>query len=163
MTCFHDTPALVVGVDPGLTGAVAILTPAGHLVDVYDLPVIDKTINCAELARYEGWRTHPERFHAVIEQVASRPKQGVASVFRFGHVVGSLDATFAVLGIPTTRVTPGVWKRWAGIGPDKNDARRRATELWPSSASSFARVKDHGRAEAALIARWWVETRGRKT
>jgi hypothetical protein len=51
-------------------------------------------------------------------------------------------------------VTPTKWKRALGLGADKGDSRRRAMETWPYMASKFARVKDDGRAEAALIA-WW--------
>ena len=152
-----STP-LIVGLDPGLTGAVAILNPGGHLIDVYDLPVIGKHINAAELATYEGWRSNPTGFHAVIEQVASRPGQSSVATFTFGHGVGSIEATFAVLGVPLTRVTPATWKKHFGLGKDKNDSRRKATELWPAKSSYFARVKDDGRAEAALIARWFQET-----
>jgi crossover junction endodeoxyribonuclease RuvC len=43
------------------------------------------------------------------------------------------------------------------VTADKDTARTRAIELWPSHAQLFARKKDHGRAEAALIARWLYE------
>ena len=158
---FHDTAARVitVGIDPGLSGAVALLTDTGALVDAYDLPVLGKHINVAELATYEGWRTNPAGFRAVIEQVASRPGQSSVATFTFGHGVGSVEGMFATLGIPLTRVTPAKWKKHFGLGKDKPDSRRKATDLWPDKASLFARVKDDGRAEAALIARWAIETK----
>ena len=158
MTFFHESRPLIVGIDPGLSGAIALLTDTGCLIDAYDMPVIGKHINVAQLATYEGWRTTPERFHAIIEQVASRPGQSSVATFTFGHGVGSIEAMFATLGVPLTRVTPAKWKKHYGLSSDKAESRRRATELWPDKASLFHRVKDDGRAEAALIGRWFVET-----
>ena len=35
-------------------------------------------------------------------------------------------------------------------------ARAKAAQIWPAQASEFKRVKDDGKAEAALIACWWL-------
>ncbi|MFS9669006.1 hypothetical protein, partial [Klebsiella pneumoniae] len=53
-----------------------------------------------------------------------------------------------------TPVKPTVWKSSLQVPRDKNQARARATQLFPSAAAQVARVKDDGRAEAALIAFW---------
>lgn len=155
------TPTLIVGVDPGLSGAIALLDVDGNLVDVYDMPVVDGHISAAILASYEGWRTTPTRFHAVVEDVHAMPGQGVTSMFTFGRGVGVIEGTFGALGVPVTRVTPQKWKRSFGLGKDKGESRRRALELWPAHASKFARVKDDGRAEAALIGLWYVREGGK--
>ena len=42
-----------------------------------------------------------------------------------------------------------------GLSADKGVSRRRAIELWPDHRKAFERVKDDGRAEAALLAWWW--------
>ena len=64
------------------------------------------------------------------------------------------EGVCAGLDIPVSFVTPATWKRHAGIPPGegKDLARSRAIALWPDKAGLFARVKDHGRAEACLIA-----------
>ena len=53
-------------------------------------------------------------------------------------------------------MTPPSWKRLVGIPPGrdgaKDAARSEAARRWPDKAGLFARVKDDGRAEAALIA-----------
>ena len=53
-------------------------------------------------------------------------------------------------------MTPPSWKRLVGIAPGKDGAkdaaRSEAIRRWPAQAGLFARVKDDGRAEAALIA-----------
>jgi len=52
-------------------------------------------------------------------------------------------------------ITPPTWKRAVGIPPGKDGAkdaaRSEAIRRWPDRAGLFARVKDDGRAEAALI------------
>jgi crossover junction endodeoxyribonuclease RuvC len=60
------------------------------------------------------------------------------------------------LCLPGTFLTPPTWKRCVGIPPGKDGAkdaaRSEAIRRWPDQAALFARVKDDGRAEAALIA-----------
>jgi crossover junction endodeoxyribonuclease RuvC len=59
----------------------------------------------------------------------------------------------AACGVPTSFFTPACWKRAVGLSLDSKDAARaEAIRRWPGKAAIFARVKDDGRAEAALIA-----------
>ena len=69
----------------------------------------------------------------------------------------SVRGVVASLAIPTHMVTPGRWKKHFRLDADKEKARALAIRLWPSS-EHFERKKDHGRAEAALIARFGAET-----
>jgi crossover junction endodeoxyribonuclease RuvC len=88
----------------------------------------------------------------VVEQVASRPGQGVASMFRFGQSYGTILGVVGALEIPLRHVTPAAWKRALGlIGGDGEASRARAIETWPMHADLFDRKKDHNRASAALI------------
>ena len=95
---------------------------------------------------------------ACMELVGSRPLQGLSSTFRFGKSVGLIEGCIAALQIPVAHVTPQVWRRHFGlIGRDKELSRAKAISLWPDLASIyFSRKKDHGKAEAALIALWAV-------
>src|SRR5687767_11470224 len=77
---------LYAGIDPGLTGAVAILDQSKLLVDVFDMPVVDKQVNAVELAYVIAGYGDP--FVTAIERVASMPGQGVASTFKFGMSYG---------------------------------------------------------------------------
>jgi crossover junction endodeoxyribonuclease RuvC len=89
---------------------------------------------------------------AWIERVHALPKQGVTSSFSFGLAYGLARGVLAALSIPVTLVTPNEWKRSFRIGPDKRQARLIASRLFPANAADFTRVKDDGRAEAALLA-----------
>jgi crossover junction endodeoxyribonuclease RuvC len=88
-----------------------------------------------------------------IEEVGAMPGQGVTSMFNFGYSAGILAGVCAGLRMPMTFYRPAVWKRAAGVPADKGAARQMAQRLWPGSRD-FDRVKDDGRAEAALLARW---------
>ena len=89
------------------------------------------------------------------------PRQGVSSTFKYGVGYGTILGVCGALRLPVRHVTPAVWKRAAGLSKDKGASRRRACELWPAHSASFGRVRDDGRAEAALIARHgWEVGRG---
>lgn len=145
----------ILGIDPGLSGAVAFYFPeAPNRVAAYDMPLVAKTIDAAALARrIEQMR--PDL--AIVENVAARPGQGVSSMFRFGVAHGAALGVLAALNVPTHLVSPASWKKHFKLGADKEAARALAIRLWPA-CDHFSRKKDHGRAEAALIARWAAES-----
>lgn len=149
---------IILGCDPGLTGAIAALDAAtGALLWVEDTPVVDRMVNAAELA---DWLRGELIAVAAVEQVASRPGQGVASTFKFGQTHGVLLGVLGALNAPIVHVTPARWKKAYGLTSDKEKSRRLAIETWPDMAGYFARKKDDGRAEAALIGRWcWQQQR----
>lgn len=144
----------IVGIDPGQTGAVAAITHDGQLLWVEDMPdgLSGVAVGAwlAELLRHEATL-------AVVEQVGAMPGNGSVSMFKFGTSYGSILGALGALAVPTILVRPAVWKRRLGLTSDKNASRQRATERWPEMADLFRRVKDDGRAEAALIALYGKE------
>lgn len=155
---------IVVGIDPGKGGAIAALDSYGVLLTVDDMPVTGKVVNGALVNELLGNHATTARYNllgdtepvVVIEDVHSMPKQGVASSFSFGRSLGVVEGVALGRGCSVRYVSPARWKRALGLTADKGASRRRATELWPTKAALFARVKDDGRAEAALIAHWWL-------
>lgn len=151
--------SFIIGVDPGASGAVAILDKLGKLVQVFDMPSVE-VVSGGKVKR----RVSPEMLAselrlynvhdtvAVVEQVNAMPGQGVTSMFAFGQAYGLVLGVLAGLCIPTTTVTPAVWKKSLKINASKDGARIMAAQMWPQQAGEFRRVKDDGRAEAALIA-----------
>lgn len=149
------TDICIMGVDPGLSGAVAFYFPADpSRVAVEDMPLADGEISAALLS--EKIVTFQPSL-AVVEIVGAMPKQGVASMFRFGRADGTVRGIIGALAIPSQFVTPTKWKRHYAISADKEEARARALQLFPACAHHFGRKKDHGRAEAALIAKYGAE------
>ncbi|RYB01415.1 hypothetical protein [Lichenibacterium ramalinae] len=149
--------ALVIGIDPGLGGALALLTSDGALVDLDDMPVLAdgaagrRAINAPLLAaRVRAWGAG----QAFCELVGPRPGEGAVGAFGFGRSRGIIEGTLGTLGVPVVMLAPAWWKRRVDIGPGadrKDEARSKAIARWPAMADKFARKRDDGRAEAALI------------
>jgi len=97
---------------------------------------------------------------AVVEEVGARPGQGASSLFTFGLCVGTILGAVSAHQVQIELVTPQRWKaasRLGGLSTDaaKEAARSFATELWPDHKALFRVKKNHGLAEAALMARWY--------
>jgi crossover junction endodeoxyribonuclease RuvC len=151
----------VIGVDPGKGGAVALLDGHGELVGVNDMPVIANKLNPWLLSDIiEGAVDGQVGVVAVVENVHSMPGQGVASSFDFGTSFGMVLGVLAAIGIRTELAAPGVWKKAMRLTSDKETARHRAIERWPHERELFNRKKDADRAEAALLALWWINKNG---
>lgn len=148
----------VLGLDPGLTGALALYDMnAKALHHVWDIPTIvsptsgKRVIDVAALS--QGIDVFASKISfAVLEDVSSRPGEGVASTFKFGEGFGTLKGILAANYIPTHLVKPAVWKILLGLNSSKTLSRERAMSLFPTHKQFFRRAKDDGRAEAALLA-----------
>jgi crossover junction endodeoxyribonuclease RuvC len=102
---------------------------------------------CALLGPYVG-----AGLHVVIEESQPMPGQGVRSMFTCGFGYGLWCGILAALQVPYTPIRPAVWKKHFGLSKDKEASRLRAQQLFP--AADLRRKKDHGRAEALLLAHW---------
>ena len=143
---------MICGIDPGKTGAIALLYDGGSAY-VEDMPVLGKEINGASVAStFEAFP--PE--HVFLEAVNSFG-MGRQSAFNFGQGVGVIKGVLATLRIPYTLISPAKWKKFYGLSRDKDASRLLATRLFPASAEHFERKKDDGRAEALLIAKYGSE------
>jgi crossover junction endodeoxyribonuclease RuvC len=149
----------ILGIDPGIHGGLAIIDvingAAPQLIDAIDVPIVGvKAKERVDALGIRAWiEAHKPIDHAAIERAGSMPKQGVASTFKYGRAVGALETVIALGRIPLTVLEPAVWKRRHGLyGTDKETSRQRALQLFPAAHALLARRKDHGRAEAALIA-----------
>lgn len=141
----------IVGVDPGLTGALALYV-RDRITAVVDMPVIDGTVDAYSLTSVVAEWGAVDR--VVVEQQQAMPRQGVASTFKTGANYGRILGVLAALQRPVQHVTAGMWTKALRVGSDKALHRRRAQDEWPVIADLFARAKDDGRADACLIALW---------
>jgi crossover junction endodeoxyribonuclease RuvC len=155
---------LVVGVDPGLTGAIGFLRD-GVFVAVEDMPTVLKGVGSvksevspAGLKTLIRERLQPgESVVAVLERVGAMPGQGVSSVFSLGDSFGCARSVLATAGFETHLVSPVTWKKYYKLTADKELSRALAVKIWPSAPLHLK--KHDGRAEALLLARWLWETR----
>jgi crossover junction endodeoxyribonuclease RuvC len=148
-----------IGIDPGLSGAIAIISPES--LKIFDMPTMTverngkakRQVSASELAEmlylYSG-----RDCHVYCERVSAMAGQGVTSVFSFGRSFGMIEGILAAFKMPVTFVPPATWVKAVGRGQGKDASRARAMELFPSDQDQFKRVKDDGRADAALIAYW---------
>lgn len=150
---------IVVGIDPGLSGAVAVWDLSQKLLAVHDMPTVSiksgkSTKNQLSEAMLASIIRQVKPEHAYLEFVSAMPGQGVSSMFNFGMGYGAIKGILAALEVPFTTVTPVKWQRDLAVAKGKEGNRLRAAQLFPEFAHLFTRVKDDGRADAALIAHW---------
>lgn len=157
---------IVIGIDPGLSGALGVLSD-GVFVAVEDMPVVTKGSGSVKsevdpagliwlLRRYAPAE---EPVAVVLERVNAMPGQGVSSTFSLGDSFGCARSAVAAAGFELHYVTPGQWKKHHGLSSDKDASRALATRLWPGAPLSLKKHAD--RAEALLMARWLYDTRFR--
>lgn len=168
---FSEMGHIILGIDPGLSGAIAFYDLTHHrLQQVTDMPLIPHQTNkkgperrvldavaLATLIDAYSRRT----ILAVIEDVSAMTYvdkhgetrgQGAASSFKFGKAAGIVHGICAACYIPILPVKPAIWKSLMGLSRDKDLSRSHASKLFPDHAQNWQRKKDDGRAEAALLA-----------
>ncbi len=163
-----------VGIDPGLSGAVAMVghgSVTGSGYRTWDaptakdgkhtvlLPVEMKRILC--LAAGAG-----HECVVFIEKVHAMPKQGVSSSFNFGTGFGLWIGICAGLGLRYELVTPQRWQKemLAGMQGGKDASCIRAQELFPEAdlkRGPRSKKLHDGRADALLICEYGRRTYGR--
>lgn len=149
---------IIVGVDPGLSGALAFIQQGGSL-SVEDMPVVH-VVRGAKNKRevdlhgldsvVKNYKTRD--MVAFVERVGAMPGQGVTSMFSFGFSYGAVLQALASNGVVLHHVTPQAWRKSLSVRKGKEGSRMRASELMPSCADLWPAIKHTGRAEAALIA-----------
>jgi crossover junction endodeoxyribonuclease RuvC len=151
---------ILLAVDPGLGGALALLDAGGDpgAVTTVDMPThllarggrTKREIDAAGLVSLVVDRGPVG--HAFIEQVGAMPSQGTSGVFALGKGYEVILAVLAALAVPITLVAPVKWKRALGAPAAKDGAQARASQLMPGAARQWPLVKHGGSAEAALLA-----------
>ena len=80
----------IIGIDPGLSGAIAILEN-NKVLNIFEMPVMSegkknkRQLNSALLVNLIKENiNHNDEISVVVEQVNAMPGQGVTSMFNFG-------------------------------------------------------------------------------
>ena len=156
----------IIGIDPGLSGAIAILED-NKIKELFDMPVMPdgkknkRQLNSALLVKLIKDNIESlENTIMVVEQVNAMPGQGVTSMFNFGQTFGAIKGICAALGLPIFLVRPAKWKKYFElINSSKDASRTKAIEMYPSISEQLAKKKDVNKSDAILIARYYSETR----
>mgnify|MGYP001218290174 FL=1 len=156
----------IIGIDPGLSGAIAILEN-NKVLNIFDIPVMSegkknkRQLNSALLVDLLKENINQEEEVAVVvEQVNAMPGQGVTSMFNFGQTFGALKGICAALKLPIFFVRPSKWKKhFELINSSKDASRTKAIEMYPKLSSQLSKKKDVNKSDAILIARFYSDTR----
>ncbi len=146
---------IVVGIDPGLSGALAFFGVGTGVVETIDMPTLalgktaKRRIDEHQLQNI-FWQRHAG--HAFVELVALRPGESGTSALTIGIGFGIIRGVLAAVGVPFTIVTSKKWKAALGVTGDKDNSRSRASQLLPQASGQWPLKKHDGRAEAAMIA-----------
>lgn len=142
-----------IGIDPGATGAMAVLLGDGR-VEIYDREEIFEGENMVFSFLSQALSPDWETF-AAIEKAQAMPKQGTVSMFNYGVNYGRWLQSLDDVGIPYQEIPPANWKKeFSLIHQDKQRSIEVAKNLFPSLSDKLTKKKDHGRAEALLIAEY---------
>jgi len=156
----------IIGIDPGLSGAIAILEN-NKVLNIFEMPVMSegkknkRQLNSALLVKLlKDNISENEDISVVVEQVNAMPGQGVTSMFNFGQTFGAIKGICAALELPIFFVRPSKWKKhFELINSSKDSSRTKAIEMYPSLSKELAKKKDVNKSDAILIARYFSETR----
>ena len=156
---------IIIGIDPGISGAISIIENK-KILEVYDTPtMIDgkknkKQINSAQVTNIIKERLDKEKeVVVVVEQVNAMPGQGVTSMFNFGQSFGVIKGICAALSLPIYFVRPTKWKKHFNlIKTNKDASRTKVIEAYPEISNKLHRKKDSNRADAILIALYFSDT-----
>lgn len=163
----------IAGLDPGLDGAFCVID-GSRIASIIGIPVF-------VLGKGKGTKREID-VHALlaalreidvaidrvfVERVSASPQQGTVSAFKFGRGLGQVETAVIAMGWAIEYVTPQKWKRALALpaGATKDDSLHRASNLWPLDTHNWTpkrlvmnQAQCYGRAEAALIAAYGLET-----
>ncbi len=170
---------IIIGIDPGLKGAIGCLS--NNLKCVSDMPTLTiegkrtksrktgiitvkkKNIyNIVEVKRLLiSYKNHASQVNDTIEVWLEKsqpmPDQGGVSNFNYGFGFGVLQTVCTCIEIPFNLVHPVTWKKkiMFGQGKEKDASVYKAQQLFPTLEFLGPRGgKLDGRAEAMLIAEY---------
>tara|TARA_B100000767_G_scaffold272966_1_gene301906 strand:- start:700 stop:1218 length:519 start_codon:yes stop_codon:yes gene_type:complete len=160
----------IIGIDPGLSGAIAILEN-NKIKELFEMPVMPegkknkRQLNSAQLVKLlKDNFDKKEEISVVVEQVNAMPGQGVTSMFNFGQTFGAIKGICAALGLPIFFVRPAKWKKhFELINSSKDASRTKAIEMYPAISDQLSKKKDVNKSDAILIARFFSDTKSEES
>lgn len=171
-------PITVLGIDPGITGAYALLNVSDNrLIRTRMFPLMELRV---KNHRTVGKATRMERFYdrqrlisdlmdcrdrltdessvVYLEKVHSRPGEGAAMAFKFGDCYGQLKMVLECLDFRFIEVPPQAWCKEMHKGFSGKDAKAKSRQvfdrLFPTVKDQFPNQVPDGIVDACLIAEY---------
>lgn len=125
------------GIDPGFSGAIALMNAAGTTCRVWKMPVIEKEKDRQreiDLGLLRDCFSVLARFPRVcvgVEWPTTRPGEAAEASERFGRQKGYLEAFCYLKNLDYFKIAPNLWKGRLGLdGKDVAGANERAAKLY---------------------------------
>jgi crossover junction endodeoxyribonuclease RuvC len=164
-----------IGIDPGLSGAMALYDSETGELTIVDMPVAtvekkgrkrgQRQLDMVPLQQQLAvWTLAEGAELALIEQVSSRPTDGAMHAFAFGRTYGQIEASLVSSGARIERVSPVKWKKAMKCPVEAAAIAQRADEVFPEYRTLWRGPRGgvlHDRAEAALLAKYATMEFGR--
>ena len=158
---------IIIGIDPGVSGAISILENK-KVIEVFEMPtMIDGKKNKRQVNGSQVYNEIYKRIkkidktniRVIIEQVSAMPGQGVTSMFNFGQSFGILKGICSAMHLAMHFVRPAKWKKYFNlIKCEKDASRTKAIQIFPYFSTNLSKKKDANKADAILIASYFYET-----
>jgi len=148
----------ILALDPGMNGALALYD--GTELLTWRMPTYEITKNGGKRKKInidalngiiDACQSMGFINMVYIEQVGPQPKNGAAAAFTYGFGAGVLEAVIQCRKLPFTYVLPQVWKKDVDCPKQKDDARIRASQIFPNHGHMWDKKCLDGVAEASLI------------
>lgn len=160
---------IVAGIDPGLSGALAIINTERRTLDVFDIPTVEEIIAGKKRRRLDESRllilfqlqfsVHGCK-RAVIEGVQGYKDQSASASFQFGYVVGMIKMSAMATGARVETANAAVWKLQMQVPVDKEGILACVQRHFPGRDHLWRGPRGgilDGRCEAALLAKYGAE------
>lgn len=161
---------LIVGIDPGNQGAIAVIEFDNQTFierDLIDMPVLKtegkgktkkgniKIHTVMDEIEIKNFFLYLKIDHVFLEKAQSMPGQGAPATFNYACNYGIIRGILVGLNIPYTLIHPATWKRvmMKDMDRGKDASLVRAKQLFPNSDIG----KKDGRAEALLLAIYGIQ------
>jgi len=148
---------MILGIDPGVTGAMCGYTLHVGPTFLMDIPIIQDGRKTKQLDvwAFLVWLRDLDPKRVILERQNPMPRDGCVQAFRTGLLFGQIRAAVEAMAIPLSLVSPVVWKRYHSLlSSEKEQSRLVAIAKFPKWEQELSRKKDHNRADAMLIADW---------
>lgn len=159
---------ICIGVDPGVTGAIAAVRDGRQLIYLADMPTKEEPSKTRKSRSVCGAGVNRiireiislcpgDAIEAIVEQTHAGIGAGSIAGYSMGYSRGVVEGVIGARGMPLTNVRPAIWKKAMGLTSEKGRSRHKMLEMFPGADIKL--VKHHDRAEAIALALYLWKTK----
>ena len=147
---------MIIGIDPGVKGGMALLTDLGGLVDTVSFEGFKAKELAAAFRLWVTMSVAPEKTICWIEKVGYIKGDGAQGSFTFGRAAGLLEGISLGNDVEPHYVYPVMWQSYLQCltAGNKKVSQRKAIQMFPAYHAERPRGITLGIADAILIAEY---------